>query len=67
MDSTETRREPSPQQLPLPLPAMPPARDAIPPPAGMSPQHLWLTLLPAERIRVRTTLLRVLREVVDEP
>ncbi len=67
MDPTETPREPSPRQLPLPLSAMPPARDATVPPTALAPRQLWPTLLPGDRLRVRTAFLRVLREVVDEP
>ncbi len=66
MDPAETPQECPPQQLPLPLSATPPSR-AAPPLLALAPRQLWPTLLPAERLRVRTALLRALREVVDEP
>lgn len=67
MDPTETPRERPPQQLPLPLSAIPPAREGTSSPTAVTPRQLWPTLLPGDRLRVRTALLRVLREVVDEP
>jgi hypothetical protein len=66
MDPAETPQECPPRQLPLPLSATPPSR-AAPAPLALAPRQLWPTLLPAERLRVRTALLRALREVVDEP
>jgi hypothetical protein len=58
---------PPPMQLPLPL-ALPTARPQPPPPAEVttSPEHVWGSLDPELRARIRQTWLTVLREVADD-
>jgi hypothetical protein len=55
------------RQLPLPFPDVEP----MPPPLPtqvvcLSPQHIWATLPLATRMGVRTTLLRVFQEVLND-
>jgi hypothetical protein len=55
------------RQLPLPLPDA----EAMPPPLPpqvvfLSPQHIWATLPLATQMGVRTTLLLVFQEVLND-
>lgn len=55
---------PPPRQLPLPLP-LPLTQVPLPPLAGapVRPQAVWASLLPADQVRLRRTLIALLQEV----
>jgi hypothetical protein len=55
------------RQLPLPFPDPEPMSSPLPTPVVfLSSQQIWATLPPAMQMGVRTTLLRVLQEVLND-
>ena len=55
------------RQLPLPFPDAEPMLSPLPTPVVfLPPQHIWATLPLATQMGVRTTLLRVFQEVLND-
>ncbi len=55
------------RQLPLPFPDPEPMPPPLPTPvAALSAQHIWATLPLAMQLGVRTTLVRVFQEVLND-
>jgi hypothetical protein len=59
---------PNGRQLPLPLPPPDPSPPALPQPLRTVPaRRVWAGLTEGARVGVHLTLLRIAREVLDEP
>jgi hypothetical protein len=55
------------RQLPLPFPDTEPMPTPLPTPVVfLSPQHIWATLPLTMQLGVRTTLIRVFQEVLND-
>ncbi len=69
MNQPQTRNSALPpfRQLPLPFPDPEPMLSPLPTPGVfLAPQQIWATLSPAMQMGVKTTLVRVFQEVLND-
>ena len=68
MSKLTLTERPTPRQLTLPWPELEPPRPQLPSDGPiLPPQQVWPSLTPTLQAQVRTTILRLIQEVLHEP